>query len=275
MSAEIPPAEDGWIHEVKHDGHRLSVISDGRGRLRFISRNGFDRSGYFAGAVTDLSKLSQAAVLDGEIASPDERGVTRISALQEAMTGKRTDQLVFFAFDLLHLGRHDLRACTLVDRKAMLANLLSKAGLARVVFVDHVERDASRMLEAIRQLGAEGIVSKRAVGKYRAGRSRQWLKIKCHETRQFVVTGFLKPRSQPLEALLVAEVIGTKLEPAGSVRFGLAGRRLFELLGDSAIQTRGAVITVRPEFIATAKFFGRHRNGSIRDGVLLSIEKLR
>jgi bifunctional non-homologous end joining protein LigD len=49
-------------------------------------------------------------VLDGEIAVPDELGVTHIDALSEALRQRRADQLAYFAFDLLHLDGHDLRA---------------------------------------------------------------------------------------------------------------------------------------------------------------------
>jgi bifunctional non-homologous end joining protein LigD len=43
-SAAEPPAGDGWLHEIKHDGHRLVAIVDGKGVLRLLSRNGYDRS---------------------------------------------------------------------------------------------------------------------------------------------------------------------------------------------------------------------------------------
>src|SRR5215468_9685003 len=42
-----PPVGDGWLHELKHDGHRLVAIFDGRGALRLLSRNGFDRTARF------------------------------------------------------------------------------------------------------------------------------------------------------------------------------------------------------------------------------------
>jgi len=42
-----PPAGDRWLHEVKHDGHRLLAIVPGRGQLRLLSRNRHDRSPLF------------------------------------------------------------------------------------------------------------------------------------------------------------------------------------------------------------------------------------
>src|SRR3954471_16041978 len=46
------------------------------------------------------------------------------------------------------------------------------------------------LFEAVRQVGAEGIVSKRRGSFYRGGESRDWLKTKCHETGVFAITGF-------------------------------------------------------------------------------------
>jgi bifunctional non-homologous end joining protein LigD len=40
-SAE-PPTGDGWLHEVKHDGHRLLAIAGGDKPLKLLSRNGSD-----------------------------------------------------------------------------------------------------------------------------------------------------------------------------------------------------------------------------------------
>ena len=37
-----PPDGEGWLHEVKHDGHRLLAIVAG-GDRKLISRNGHDR----------------------------------------------------------------------------------------------------------------------------------------------------------------------------------------------------------------------------------------
>jgi bifunctional non-homologous end joining protein LigD len=42
-----PPDGDNWLHEVKHDGHRLLTVSDGRGGLTLRSRSGFNRTDLF------------------------------------------------------------------------------------------------------------------------------------------------------------------------------------------------------------------------------------
>ena len=47
-------------------------------------------------------------------------GSPDFSALQDALATGRTDQLVFYAFDLLYLDGHDLRPLPLIERKAAL-----------------------------------------------------------------------------------------------------------------------------------------------------------
>jgi bifunctional non-homologous end joining protein LigD len=42
-----PPSGDGWLHEIKHDGHRLVAILPGDGQLMLLSRNGYDRTRLF------------------------------------------------------------------------------------------------------------------------------------------------------------------------------------------------------------------------------------
>jgi ATP-dependent DNA ligase len=43
-SGNEPPAGPDWLHEIKHDGHRLLAITDGGGGLTLRSRNGFNRT---------------------------------------------------------------------------------------------------------------------------------------------------------------------------------------------------------------------------------------
>jgi hypothetical protein len=78
-----------------------------------------------------------------------------------------------------------------------------------------------------------------------------------------------------LEAVRIAELVDGKLCDAGEVRIGL-GRRLLETLrqirapGRAAVGN-GNVRPVRPELALGVKYFGRHRSGVIRDGVIRSI----
>jgi bifunctional non-homologous end joining protein LigD len=255
-SCPEPPDGEGWLHEIKHDGHRLLAIVSGDD-LKLISRNGHDRTHLFREPFEGLTGPS--LVLDGEIAVPDERGVTHIDLLTEAMRQRRPESLAYFAFDLLHFDGHDLRACAIEDRKALLRDVIGAAGCERIFVVDHVTGIGQQLFEAVRQIGAEGIVSKRAGSPYRAGASRDWLKAKVSETGAFVITGCIEG-----EAVAVAEWRDGELVPAGLVKFGLAGRDLWSRLDPLRVgpASRGGVVPVRPELVAGVKFFGRYRSGA-------------
>jgi bifunctional non-homologous end joining protein LigD len=80
-STERPPEGLGWLHEIKHDGHRLAAILDSSGGLKLISRKGNDRT-LFRAPFDGLLSAGRQFVLEGEIAVPDDRGVTHISDLQ-------------------------------------------------------------------------------------------------------------------------------------------------------------------------------------------------
>jgi hypothetical protein len=172
----LPPG-DGWLHEIKHDGHRLVAILRGDGQLLLLTRNGYDRTRVFQEPFRPLLNAGlPAMVLDGEIAVPDDRGVTHLDALSDAIAERRPERLAYFAFDLLHLDGHDLRRCAIEDRKMLLRDVIGSARCERVVYVDHVLGIGTELFEAVRQIGAEGIVSKRRGSLYRNGESREWLR---------------------------------------------------------------------------------------------------
>src|ERR1051325_7872957 len=227
-----PPSGDGWLHEIKHDGHRLVAMLPGDGQLMLLSRNGHDRTRTFGDPFLPMLDAGlPPMVLDGEIAVPDERGVTHLDALSDAISEGRPGRLAYFAFDLLHLDGHDLRRCAIEDRKMLLRDVFGTARCERIVYVDHVLGIGKELFEAVRQIGAEGIVSKRRGSLYRGGESREWLKTKCSETAVFTITGFSELGDRKLDAVYVAEARDGVLCPAGQVRF-FVSKGLWHLLNE-------------------------------------------
>src|SRR5215467_11430657 len=133
-----PPSGDGWLHEIKHDGHRLVAILPGDGKLMLLSRNGYDRTKSFREPFRRLIRAGlPPMVLDGEIVVPEDRSVTHLDALSDAIFERPPERLAYFAFDLLHLDGHDLRRCPIEDRKMLLRDVIGTALCERVVYVDH------------------------------------------------------------------------------------------------------------------------------------------
>ena len=119
--SRAPPEGEGWLHEIKHDGHRLVVIIDDSGRLRLISRNGYDRTEAFGAPFGRLAAAGHELVIDGEIAVPDDRGVTHLDHLNDAIARREPHRLVYYAFDLLHIDGHDIAPCSAGIRVARSA----------------------------------------------------------------------------------------------------------------------------------------------------------
>jgi bifunctional non-homologous end joining protein LigD len=230
-AAAEAPTGDQWFHEIKLDGYRMLCRVEG-GRARFFSRQGndwTDRVGHFAELVGTLPV--ESALLDGELVVLDAQGRSSFHSLQNSLRGD-SRELVYFVFDLLHLDGWDLRAASLEARKARLAELLAGTNIPRLRFGDHVVGNGPLVLEHARQLGVEGIVSKRRDRPYRSGRSADWLKIKCLQTDEFVVGGYTGPEGS--RVCFGALILGRfneqgKLHYAGRVGTGFNTRELNEM----------------------------------------------
>jgi bifunctional non-homologous end joining protein LigD len=131
MLVDSPPAGGDWLHEIKYDGYRVQIHVDGK-QVTTYTRNGHDWTDKFR-PIAEATRTVPArrAVIDGEICVQDEAGVTDFSALP-AVSRDRPDDLVFFAFDLLHLDGEDLRPAPLEERRARLRLLISQVPGSRM-----------------------------------------------------------------------------------------------------------------------------------------------
>jgi bifunctional non-homologous end joining protein LigD len=222
------PAGEEWLHEVKWDGVRILLdVTDGE--VRMHSRNG----NVVTAAWPDVARSPLGArdlLLDGEVIALNERGVPDFRVLQHRMHVRRlraVDRLVervpatFMAFDLLRLDGEDLAARPLEERRAVLAGL----GLQETHWqVPPAYDDGVMLLEATRQQGLEGVVSKRRGSRYRFDtRSRDWLKL-AHRHRGSYVVGGWRPQVDTTDRL--AAVLVGEMTPDGPVYRGRVGSGL-------------------------------------------------
>ncbi len=118
-----PPDGAGWVHEVKFDGYRLQLRVVG-GAATLKTRKGLDWTSRFA-AVADVAAGLPDCLVDGEVVALDDTGAPDFASLQAALSEGQTQNLIFYAFDLLHDGRRDMREEPLSRRKERLAALLA------------------------------------------------------------------------------------------------------------------------------------------------------
>jgi bifunctional non-homologous end joining protein LigD len=221
LTAEAPDGDD-WLHEIKHDGYRTQIVIDG-GEMRAFTRNGHDWTDRYRTVLRAAGELRcSSAVLDGEMIVQDERGRSDFPAFKAAML-RAPERLVFMAFDLLHLNGKDIRSERLIDRRGALQDLVGchDPGCC-IPYSEHVIGSGPAMFEAADRMGLEGIVSKQVSSRYRSGRSRAWLKVKCFTEGEFVVLGVQRGDGGPPTALLARREHGG-LEYAGGAAVTLGG----------------------------------------------------
>jgi bifunctional non-homologous end joining protein LigD len=115
---ERPPNEAGWVHEIKFDGYRIQLRIE-HGKVSLKTRNGLDWTTKF-GAIAKAASDLPDGIIDSEIVALDANGTPDFAALQVALSEGRTEDLIFFAFDLLFDSTGDLRKLPLSERKTRL-----------------------------------------------------------------------------------------------------------------------------------------------------------
>jgi bifunctional non-homologous end joining protein LigD len=284
--AEDPPEADGWLTEVKFDGYRVLASLD-RGKVRLLTRNGNDWTDRLPAVAKAVSQLYvDSALVDGELVALDKDGISSFPTLQAALSNGRDHNLVFYLFDLLYLDGWDLRPCTLRDRKQRLKGLDTWHGMLR--YSDHHEGDAVRMRKAACQMNLEGIICKKADARYRPGRGRDWLKVKCQGREEFLVIGWTEPAGSRtgIGALHLGYYDPNgRLHYAGGVGTGFSDDTLAMLrdrldgLGTSpphrlivaGEDLERTIHWVRPELVAETSFAAWSGAGRLRHAVFLGL----
>ena len=253
------PEGAGWIYELKLDGFRGQAIRDGRG-VRLYSKNGKDFTSKFPRLLADLKHvLPEGTALDGELVALDRNGMPSFAALQDA-TAKTN--VVFFAFDALRSRWKDVMLLPLAERLGVLQTAFTPTDL--VQHCEHFAGPAGRFLAAVRQIGGEGVVAKRASSRYEPGRrTGAWSKMRLNTGQEFVIGGFT-PGSQGIDALIVGFYQGRKLLYTARVRAGFVSG-----------QRRELYIRLKPLVVQACPFANLPEKSGGRWGQGLTAEKMR
>ncbi len=232
QTAERPPSGAKWVHEIKYDGYRIQARIDGA-TVRLLTRTGLDWTDRFGSIAQALGALGlSSGLIDGEIVVQDSGGIAKFGLLQADLSAGRQDRFVYYLFDLIYAEGYDLTPATLLDRKALLQQIV--AGLAAsspVRFSEHLAEDGPTMLEHACRLGLEGIVSKRVDMPYRSGRGEHWLKSKSVLRQEFIIIGYVPSTVAPgsVGALALGYHENGKLMYAGRVGTGYSHKQAREL----------------------------------------------
>lgn len=283
------PTGNGWMHEIKFDGYRALVASNGSA-VRIYTRTGQDWTAKFGPLVETIAALDlPSALIDGEITAHDADGNPDFSLLQRVLKRGHgaqgpQDALSFHAFDLLECESEDLTGLPNIERKQRLEAMLAQAQ-PPVHVADHVIGSGERLLRSLCEAGQEGIISKTIDGTYAARRSREWVKVKCTRRQEFVIVGWKASaaRGRPFASLLLAQNEGGALVYKGNVGTGFDGDTLADLaarmkklerqaapLAVEPAAARG-VTWVTPKLVAEIAFAEFTADGNVRHGSFIGL----
>jgi bifunctional non-homologous end joining protein LigD len=276
-----PFDDKDWVFETKWDGFRaIAVVRPGHARL--YSRRGHDISVKYPTICRALAAIEHEAVLDGELVALDAHGRSRFQLLQNA--GRNSVRLLYCVFDLLYLDGKDVRGKTLLERKALLENILPKSPL--LLYSAHVAGNGIKAFNRAKRAGEEGVMAKLAAGRYHSGeRTREWLKVKASQEQEVVIVGFTQPKGQRrfFGALVLAVRDGKTWKYAGRAGTGFthaALRELYDKLTPLIAKTKpiaeevpseANTVWVKPKLVAEVRFTEWTAAGEMRHPVFLGL----
>jgi ATP-dependent DNA ligase len=239
LESSLPRGAE-WRYEPKLDGFRGLLWRSASGQVRLLSRNLKDLSPCFPELVRAGNSLPQDTVLDGEIVIADAEGRADFGALQERLSAGRRSAgqvalakpAVLLTFDVVRCGGTDLRGCPLRERRTTLTTLVAEnIPCLQLIAQTQAVEEAEEWLELLPSI--EGVVAKRADGRYLAGQ-REWIKVKRRRTVDCAVIGVAGDLTHPWLVLGLRHADG-KYHHAGLARCakGVFGDKLASLLAEA------------------------------------------
>jgi bifunctional non-homologous end joining protein LigD len=273
-----PPEGAEWGHEIKLDGYRLQLRVD-QGKVTLRTRKGLDWTVKFPEIAHAAAALPDA-IIDGEVVALDAEGVSSFPQLQSALSSGHSDELGFFAFDLLFEGERDVRGEPLESRKRRLKRMLARFSGRRgavLRYVEHFDAAGEAVLRSACRMSLEGVISKRLDAPYHSGRTDDWTKAKCRGGQEVIIGGWTT-QGGTLRSLLVGVHRNGHLTYVGRVGTGYgrdkvrvlmpklrsAASRKSPFSGRGAPRAAADIRWVEPNLIAEIEFAGWTGDGNIR-----------
>lgn len=277
--------EGDWQYEIKFDGYRIMARID-QDEVQLFTRNGHDWTHKLPKQAQALATLGlESAWLDGEMVVADADGVPDFQALQNAFDSGRSENIVYYLFDLPYLNGVDLREVPVEERRAALATVLKTHQDPLLRFSEAFDETPQALLNSACQMRMEGLIGKRLGSPYVSRRSSDWIKLKCKHRQEFVIVGYTDPKGarSSFGALLLGlhDRDSGELRYAGKVGTGFNETTLKSILAQlkplrvkkpavasppTGFEAKG-VHWLKPSLLAEVAFAEMTQDGSVRHAV--------
>jgi DNA ligase-1 len=290
--SEITPVD--FVAEWKWDGIRVQA-SHQAGEKRLFSRTGDDISGAFPDV---MAALPEGVVLDGELLVMREGAVAPFNDLQQRLNRKTVTAAMLKShpahirlYDLLFEGEEDLRSLPFAARRARLEAWHATHAPDRTDLSQIIDFDSISALEALwagaRETGIEGLMLKRRVSPYIAGRPKgHWYKWKraplmIDAVLMYAQRGSGKRSSYYSDytfgAWRMSETGESELVPVGKSYFGFTDEELKQLdtfVRSHTVDSFGPVRQVAPKLVFEVAFDSVHRSKRHKSGVAMRFPRI-
>lgn len=270
----IPFDDPEYLFEIKWDGYRI-VSSVVDGKVRMNSRSGLDYTSRYPTIEKALKQLGHDVLIDGEVVVFGADDKPDFDAVQ-LYNGHETE-ISYCVFDLMWLNGSDLTKLPLVQRKALLQQLVKgKKGFRYSESFD----SGTELYQKCLDEDLEGIVAKVKESSYQSGaRNSSWLKVPTKKRQEFVIGGWVESDTAlPFKSMLFGAYENGKFHWIGRSGSGYKQKEMpailekFEALevnkspfANKAEVDRGdRVHWMKPELVANFEFATWTKSGRIR-----------
>ncbi|WP_183568762.1 DNA ligase D [Mucilaginibacter sp. SP1R1] len=227
-----PFDDPDWVYEVKWDGYRaLAFVNKGEVELMSRNKKTFNDKFYPIAEIMQGWKIN--AVIDGEILVLNDKGVSNFGDLQN-WRSEADGELVYYAFDLLWYDGKNLINLPLLQRQAILKDILPTSD-DRIRVSKVFNASGTDFFNAAERMGLEGIIAKKADSTYSPNlRSKEWLKIKVHKRQEVVIAGFTRnaDTTKQFSSLLLGVYESKVLQYVGKVGTGFSDKLQKEMMAE-------------------------------------------
>ena len=251
-----PNNDTDYINELKFDGIRC---------IAYLDKNEVDlrnkKNDKLLFRYPELSNINnqikcEKLILDGElVAFKDNKTDFYEMQKRSLMSNKfkieleaKKNPISFVAFDILYKDGQQLTHMELIKRKEILSTSIQEN--ERLSISRFLEGNSIELYKFAEENGLEGIVSKKKSSKYFFDkRTKDWIKIKCYEDKEFVIMGY------DSDSILLGDFNNDRnLEYKGKVAFGISKYDWNIIKSISINNTDGEHVWIEPLLVCTVKY---------------------